>query len=352
MKQATPKAVRIDRTNLPFYNTQFSKVGTLGTGTYGSVFSARHHTENKLYALKRIDASPEHDGVAKREIETLKRLRGHPHIIELLGLYVDCEQRIYLQFPLCKQDFGSLLQKKSLFSLLGAGQIKGYLLQLFQGVAYFHSYNIIHRDLKPQNILLSQDNLVKIADFGLSREQAVNYQRYTKGLQTIWYRAPEMCFGFRDYDSQIDVWSLGCIVGEFIYGSVLFPGRETDANQLQRIYELTGTPNLDEWGEGERRVTVRATFSKPNERILVSSFMKSRDTHRRRSFISKEVISLLDQLLVLHPRFRLTAQQALEHPYFKVESPLPYGQREMLPLKREELDEGKREKNNRSKKKR
>jgi serine/threonine protein kinase len=269
-----------------------------------------------------------------REIRVLRKLR-HPNIIHLANVLVDRDSKIVLQLELCRSDFGALLKAPRmggcpLLSSLGVAQIKGYLAQIFCAVAFMHEKGVIHRDLKPENILLTQDNVVKITDFGLSREQVPEYHKFTRWMQTLWYRAPEMCMGFSDYTTKADVWSLGCLMGEFIYGATMFAGnahskepRDHDKSQLEKIYELCGTPHPPEWPVDKRQI-VRETYKHPVARPFMRALLKGRDRHQRKSYITDGALDLLDKFFVLLPEKRITAQEALEHAYFKSEYPRPY----------------------------
>lgn len=107
---------------------------------------------------------------------------------------------------------------------LTLGQIKTYMKMLLEGMTYVHGKHIIHRDLKPANLLISAEGILKIADFGLSRLMWKDSTKpYSHQVATRWYRAPELLYGARYYTSAIDMWSIGCIFGEMLNNSPLFP---------------------------------------------------------------------------------------------------------------------------------
>jgi mitogen-activated protein kinase 15 len=123
--------------------------------------------------------------------------------------------------------------------------IKYIMYQVMLGMQYLHNSKLIHRDLKPSNILVNSDCSAKICDFGLVRflgSDVVSYNTLTEGVATRWYRAPEVLLGSNDYNTQADMWSLGCILAEIMIKNPLFPGTCT-TNQLERILQLTGHPS-------------------------------------------------------------------------------------------------------------
>ncbi|XP_008589731.1 PREDICTED: cyclin-dependent kinase 20 isoform X3 [Galeopterus variegatus] len=130
---------------------------------------------------------------------------------------------------------------------LAQAQVKSYLQMLLKGVAFCHASNIVHRDLKPANLLISASGQLKIADFGLARVFSSDGSRlYTHQVATRWYRAPELLYGARQYDQGVDLWAVGCIMGELLNGSPLFPG-ENDIEQLCCVHRILGTPSPQVW---------------------------------------------------------------------------------------------------------
>ena len=128
--------------------------------------------------------------------------------------------------------------------------IKSFLFQLLKGVAYIHSKLVLHRDLKPQNLLISRQGQLKIADFGLSRPFGAPVRAFSHEVVTLWYRSPDVLLGSKCYSTSIDMWSIGCIFAEMITGTPLAAG-ETNYKQLLEIQEVLGSPSLLEWPEME-----------------------------------------------------------------------------------------------------
>jgi cyclin-dependent kinase len=116
------------------------------------------------------------------------------------------------------------------------------LFQLIKGVAYIHKFKILHRDLKPQNLLISKDGIMKIADFGLARGYGIPVRNYTHEVVTLWYRPPDVLLGSKNYMTTVDIWSIGCIFAEMVNGKPLFTG-VSENDQLKKIFRIKGTLN-------------------------------------------------------------------------------------------------------------
>lgn len=113
--------------------------------------------------------------------------------------------------------------------------------QLLRGIAYMHRNNFCHRDLKPQNLLIDDKNaILKICDFGSAKEFKKN-EKNVAYICSRYYRAPELIFGSDDYNTKIDIWSIGCIISEMLLGFPIFAG-ESSIDQLVEIIKVRGTP--------------------------------------------------------------------------------------------------------------
>jgi serine/threonine protein kinase len=95
----------------------------------------------------------------------------------------------------------------------------------------------MHRDLKPQNLLIDKDGNVKLADFGLARAFGLPVKTYTHEVVTLWYRAPEILLGAKEYSTPIDIWSIGCIFAEMAQRKALFIG-DSEIDQIFKIFTV------------------------------------------------------------------------------------------------------------------
>jgi mitogen-activated protein kinase 15 len=129
-------------------------------------------------------------------------------------------------------------------NILTEQHIKYITYQILKAIKYIHSADIIHRDLKPSHILMNNDSRIKIDDFSLAIIENGTNEDYkiTDYTSTRWYRAPEILLNAYSYDKSVDIWSIGCIIGEMLNGRTLFPGSCT-INQIGLILELTGKPD-------------------------------------------------------------------------------------------------------------
>ena len=184
--------------------------------------------------------------------------------------------------------------------------MQSYLYQLLKGVAYCHSHRVIHRDLKPQNLLIDMDGALKLADFGLARAFGIPVRTYTHEVVTLWYRAPEILLGSRHYSTAVDVWSVGCIFAELAAnGAPLFKG-DSEIDQIFKIFQVMGTPKERDWPGIEELPDYQPSFPSWPAQPLA----------KRLPALEPDGIDLLERMLIYEPGKRISAKEALLHPYF------------------------------------
>lgn len=287
----------------------------VGSGTYGKVFKAIHVYTKSLVALKKIRMEGEKDGfpvTAVREIKLLQSLK-HDTIVHLHEVMVE-NNDCYMVFEYLSHDLTGLLNHPTF--RLEHSHKKHLAKQLFEGLDYLHRRGVLHRDIKAANILVSNTGQLKLADFGLARFYAKRRQLdYTNRVITIWYRPPELLLGETQYGPAVDIWSAGCVMVEIFNKHAIFPGDGGEINQLEKIYNVLGTPSRKEWPglvDMAWFELLRPTERKPN--VFADKY---------REKLTPAAFELLQAMFLYDPAKRPTAGDVLEHPYFTIEEPAP-----------------------------
>ena len=199
----------------------------------------------KEVALKKIRKSTSREGgvdfTVLREIKFLGELQ-HPNVISLYDVFFH-KYSIYLALEYAPTDLDKLLKDKSIS--LEERDIRGIFRQILEGMMFLHSQFVLHRDLKPSNVLVSRDGLLKFADFGMARLFGTP-REFTKGVVTLWYRAPELLYGASYYGPAVDMWSVGCIFAEVLMREPIFPG-SSEIDQLSKIFAILGPATDETW---------------------------------------------------------------------------------------------------------
>ena len=287
----------------------------VGSGTYGKVFKAVHVYTKELVALKKIRMEGEKDGfpvTAVREIKLLQSIK-HENVVclqEVMVEHNDC----FMVFEYLSHDLTGLLNHPT-FKLEDSHK-KHLGKQLFEGLNCLHRRGVLHRDIKAANILVSNTGQLKLADFGLARFFSKRGKPdYTNRVITIWYRSPELLLGETQYGPAVDIWSAACVMIEIFTRHAIFPGDGGEINQLEKIYNVLGTPTRSEWPQ----LVDMAWFEllRPTERKSNTFAEKYQER------LTPAAFELLQAMFLYDPAKRPTAGDVLEHPYFTTEEPAP-----------------------------
>lgn len=317
MKRLKPRQV-LPEDLVKSESVYFRKPGNesvVGSGTYGKVFKGLHVYTKTLVALKRIRMEGEKDGfpvTAVREIKLLQSLR-HINIVQLQEVMVE-KNDCFMVFEYLSHDLTGLLNHPTF--KLDAAQKKHLAQQMFEGLDYLHKRGVLHRDLKAANILVSNEGILKLADFGLARFYAKHHQLdYTNRVITIWYRSPELLLGETQYGPACDIWSTGCIMMEFFTRHATFPGDGGEISQLDKIYNVVGTPNKAEWP---------GLVDMPWFQLLRPGYRRANTfAAKYQNKLTPDAYDLLCSIFKYDPAKRPSAAEALRHPYFTSEDPSP-----------------------------
>ncbi|KAL7722643.1 Mitogen-activated protein kinase [Entamoeba marina] len=280
---------------------KYDIVQKIGKGAYGVVWKAIDKQSQDVVALKKIFDAFQNATDAQRtfrEIMYLQRME-HENIVQLeYVMKAENNRDIYLALEYMETDLHAVIRANILEDI----QIRYIIYQLLKALKYLHSAGIVHRDIKPSNLLLNSDCLMKVGDFGLARSLDKESLQ-TDYVETRWYRAPEILLGSQKYSFGIDLWSVGCILGEIINGKPLFPGSST-LNQLDKIIEATGQPTSEDLEVIDSPLSMNLLSSLPpkDAKPLQEICPKA----------SQDCLDLMKYLLSFNPQKRPTAEQALE----------------------------------------
>jgi len=288
----------------------------LGRGAYGIVWRVVEKETGRIMALKKCFDAFQNSTDAQRtfrEIIFLQELNGHENIVRLMNVMkADSNQDLYVLFDHMESDLQNVINA----SMLTPIHNEYIMYQVLKALKYVHSAGVLHRDLKPSNILLNTNVHVRLCDFGLARTMAPPVARgeaeslLTDYVATRWYRAPELLLGASMYHEGVDMWSIGCILGEMLSGKPILKGRST-VNQLERIVELTGKPSEEDF----RPIAQTSSYART---MLESLGNVSRMPTASLLFLSRapeHARTLTSSCLRFSPEKRPTAEGALDHPF-------------------------------------
>lgn len=313
-------------------------------GGFSSVYKAENLSLHRYFAIKVLNPSaksPESNVSSYREMQALS-VSNHQNVVKLYEV-VQCGSSVCLVMEYIPYTLSQVIQN----FMLPESLVKGFMLMLLRGLAHLHELGIIHRDIKPQNLLISNSGILKICDLGLCRilpekiptqpqigtngnfpnsilnsitnlNSSLNSvssspvdetHAWTLQVGTHYYRAPELLFGDRGYTEAIDIWAAGCVMAELLNGEPLFPG-VGDLELIGRISEILGSPSEETWPGISQMPDFGKLLFKERPRV---------DMREKFPSWSNEALDLFEKFVIYEPAKRISAREALHHPWFSVE---------------------------------
>mmetsp|Transcript_135 Transcript_135/g.161 ORF Transcript_135/g.161 Transcript_135/m.161 type:complete len:553 (+) Transcript_135:116-1774(+) len=291
---------------------KYRLVAKKGEGTFSEVLKAQNVKDGKYHAIKcmknRFDSIDQVNNL--REIQALRRLSPHEHVITLEEvLYDQPTGRLALVFELMDGNLYELIRGRKHY--LNPQLVKSYMWQLMKSLDHMHKKGIFHRDIKPENILIESSTDVgrglKLADFGSCRG-IYSKQPYTEYISTRWYRAPECLLTDGYYGPEMDLWGAGCVMFEITSLYPLFPG-SNEVDQVTRIHKVLGAPTPEIIAKFRSKGTSHISLDFPPQKgVGIPQLIPH---------ASPDCIDLIVKLLKYDATERITAREAMRHPYFR-----------------------------------
>jgi casein kinase II subunit alpha len=286
----------------------YQAVRKLGRGKYSEVFEAINITNNEKCVIKIL--KPVKKKKIKREIKILENLCGGTNIIALQAIVKDPVSRT----PALIFEHVNNTDFKQLYQTFSDYDIRFYILEVLKALEYCHSMGIMHRDVKPHNVMIDHEHRkLRLIDWGLAEFYHPG-QEYNVRVASRYFKGPELLLDYQLYDYSLDLWSLGCMFASMIFKKEPFFHGHDNYDQLVRIAKVLGTEELFEYVE-KYKIDLDPRFNDilgRHSRKRWERFVHSENEH----LVSPEALDFLDKLLRYDHQERLTAREAMDHPYF------------------------------------
>ena len=313
---------------------EYEPLNKIDEGSYGIVFRAREKATSKIYAIKKVKLEREKEGfpiTALREITLMMKIE-HQNIVKVKEVvFGSTLDKVYMVMEYIEHEIKSLVQQSfesmSMPKVDTAGptstyclstvEIKWIMRQLLKGVQHMHNNYIVHRDLKTSNLLINNNGIVKICDFGLARIFAEPPTPCTDLVVTLWYRAPELLLGANVYSGKaVDMWSVGCIMAELLLKEPIFMGNG-ELDQLDKIFKMLGTPTDETWKGWRSLKHAKLISAKKGCKSKLRDKFPKIALEDNDMYLTDTGLDLLSKMLTFDPEKRITAKDALGHLWFK-----------------------------------
>jgi len=288
-------------------DARYTPISPLGSGAFGVVCACHDSVTGAKVAVKKVKNAFSDARDAKmllREIKLLRHLQ-HENIIPLIDIQPPASPEQFDDVYHVTEMMDCDLHRINYSQKLTDDHVQCFIYQIFKALKYIHSAGVIHRDLKPANLLVNKNCDLKVCDFGLARSEVEG--EMTEYVVTRWYRAPELILT-REYDNSIDIWSAGCIIAELLTQKPIFKGNNF-VDQLEKICALIGTPTEADMAHityEKARAHLLKMGKKP--KIPFSAVPEL-------AGVNPAALDMLEKILRFNPKERISAEQALQHPY-------------------------------------
>lgn len=292
---------------------KYDVLGVVGEGAYGVVLKCKNKDTNEVVAIKKFKESEEDEVVKKttlREVKILRLMR-HENIVQLKEAFRR-KGKLYLVFEFVEKSMLDILEANP--NGVDVDTVRLLTYQLARATEHCHRNDVLHRDIKPENLLINPaDHALRLCDFGFARQipdrEKDKDAVLTDYVATRWYRSPELLLGSTVYGKEVDIWAIGCIMGELTDGQPLFAG-ESEVDQLFVIQKVLGplTTQQQEAFLRNERLSCYQFPSLPKPETL---------NKRYKNLRSKPLLELLKETLAMEPKNRISARAILKHVLFE-----------------------------------
>eukprot|EP00824_Muranothrix_gubernata_P012587 TRINITY_DN26675_c0_g1_i1.p2 TRINITY_DN26675_c0_g1~~TRINITY_DN26675_c0_g1_i1.p2 ORF type:complete len:338 (-),score=65.12 TRINITY_DN26675_c0_g1_i1:60-1043(-) len=285
----------------------YELIRKVGRGKYSEVFEGVNVVNNERCIVKIL--KPVKKKKIKREIKILQNLCGGPNIVKLLDIVRDTQ----IKTPSLVFELVDNIDFKVLYPRLSDLEVRYYMLELLKALDFCHSMGIMHRDVKPHNVMIDHAHKrLRLIDWGLAEFYHPG-REYNVRVASRYFKGPELLVDQQDYDYSLDMWSLGCMFAGIIFRKEPFFHGHDNHDQLVKIAKVLGTEELFAYVD-KYNLTLDVRYDSilgVHARKPWSKFVTS-ETH----LATPEAVDFVDRLLRFDPVERLTAREAMDHPYF------------------------------------
>mmetsp|Transcript_11633 Transcript_11633/g.16615 ORF Transcript_11633/g.16615 Transcript_11633/m.16615 type:complete len:379 (+) Transcript_11633:176-1312(+) len=246
----------------------------------------------------------------RREIKILQNLCGGPNIIKLLDIVRDPQSKT----PSLIFEHVNNTDFKVLYPTLTDMDIRFYIYELLVALEFSHSNGIMHRDVKPHNVMIDHEKRkLRLIDWGLAEFYHPG-REYNVRVASRYFKGPELLVDMQEYDYSLDMWSLGSMFAGMIFRKEPFFHGQDNYDQLVKIAKVLGTDDLFAYIE-KYSIALDARYDGilgRHSKKAWTCFVKQENEH----LVSQDALDFLDRLLRYDHQERLTAEEAMQHPYF------------------------------------